>query len=150
MRYAREPSAAVFVRPCHLVPAAWGPFLGGRTRGHTLWSAAVRGLENSGTLVWCAKCGAYTASGRACGLLQQCLGAPTSVGAVVRLRRRARAHPLTMLQLTWPHRVLPPCDLGQLGGFGAAAEEEQAAEHAVEGSLARASGAAGGSRVLPV
>ena len=116
MRVARQRSAAVFARPCNLVPAAWAPFLGAAAQGHLLWAASVLGLEDSGALIWCSRCGAYTPSGRACGLLANCAGRPVSVGASVRLLRlRAKAHPLSPLQLARLVRILP------LGGGAAEA-----------------------------
>ena len=117
MRFAVRRSAPVFAMPCEGIPAAWSSFLAtAHEAGHSLWAARVASVGTA-PIAFCLRCGAYSASGRACGLARACAAAPVSEGARGRLRLlRERRRPLRGLPLTAPVRVVPPCGAGDLGG----------------------------------
>ena len=109
MRYAGKRTASVFALPCERSPSAWAAFLDPLRRArHSLWAARVASVGAT-PVAFCIACGAYSASGRACGVARTCAGAPISEGARGRLRfLRTRRHPLNGLPLTAPVRIVMP------------------------------------------
>ena len=105
-RCARSRSAPVFARGCELLPSAWRGFLAAdHAAGHVVWSSRVEGFRGA-VLVFCSRCGAYSASGSAGGLGRLCPQAAVSVGAAVRLARlRCRRRLIMALPLVEPVRL---------------------------------------------
>ena len=150
MRFALQRSAPVFAQPCGGIPAVWADFLStASASGHSLWAARVATV-GALPIAFCLRCGAYSASGRACGLARTCTAAPVSEGARGRLRLlRQRRHPLHGLPLAAPVRIVPPCGEGELNGHArpeAAAELAEGWESAT--AVQRADGACLGASGL--
>ena len=91
---------------CPLLPPRWqAALVVGDRGGHALWVTRVDGISD-GTVLFCARCGAFTGTDRVIGLARPCPGRATTLGAGVRLRRlKARLHPTLRIPMNLPVRV---------------------------------------------
>ena len=77
----------------------------GERGGHALWMTRVEGISEQ-TVLFCARCGAFTGTDRVVGLARQCPGRAVTIGAGVRLRRlKTRVHPTLRIPMALPVRV---------------------------------------------
>ena len=103
---ARVVSSPRIPRECPLFPPRWKLTLEGADKGgHALWFTRAVGVS-AGTVMFCSRCGAFTATARVVGLAGPCPGSATTTGAGVRLKRlKGALHPTLRIAMAVPVRV---------------------------------------------